>query len=161
MRRFLLTRRDLRGMRVTGLISSAQAQQVMQKTMKYRNGWNRMMNRKMMENEVKNEWRRKRKCETQYVCDSSVVLSLRSTVIPSQDLGLFDQLEFLISYIMISHCVRRHKCCMLRKCFKAVTIMPLKWQRHILILQNTEQLWNKIQSWVTTNIGFQFLNHYC
>lgn len=29
--------RDLRGMRVTGLISSAQAQQVMQKTMKNRN----------------------------------------------------------------------------------------------------------------------------
>lgn len=37
MGRFLLTRRDLREMRVTGLISSAQAQQVMQKTMKKRN----------------------------------------------------------------------------------------------------------------------------
>lgn len=37
MGRFLLTRRDLRGMRVTGLISSAQAQQVVQKTMKNRN----------------------------------------------------------------------------------------------------------------------------
>lgn len=37
MGRFLLTRRNLKGMSVTGLISSDQAQQVVQKTMKNTN----------------------------------------------------------------------------------------------------------------------------